>query len=447
MQVKDAYLKTMLLIARTHPHLYFLSKYLRVVYDENAPLTMTNGKVLIISPTWLEYDDRGRYIIFLHELYHVLLKHPVRAAQATKALGCNPDTALIACDAKVNYLLLLSLEDRFSRDVFEEVAEMLPTYNVDEELLEKGSIEEIIKWLMDNQKQPMSPTFGNDIVGGDSSRDETQDGGQHGNQDQQDHGDHGGSSGQGDQSRHDDRHPSSGTGRTVVLNEGSETLRNTKDDDELDQKLTKIIRDSLLSAKMAGATLTAIEERIVQFLTKSKVNWRSLLRSAIQSYIRNTVVQSYQRPNRRFSHLPGIKSMSKPNAWVFIDLSGSTSEREFNQFMSEVKALTQHVNSLKLITWDTFVTGEYDIVRGDQIGKIQFRGGGGTRFAPVISQYLDKIKSEDVVIVQTDGIWYDKNTAEPLVKKIRAFKVAVTTSVDLDFFDRCIRIEVEKNPF
>jgi len=439
--IEEAYMQSMIFLARTFPHLYFLSKYLRVIYDEQdmSYIAKTNGKAIYLTMNWLTLPYHLRLAIFMHELYHVVLKHPLRMKQ----MNVYPLIANIACDAKVNYILLQSLKKRMTNIAIYEG--FLSTFGVPEELLETASVEEIAKWLMKNtgtSSTSMKPTAGVDI---EEAPDTNGDSGNSGN----DKNDATSSSDGADDSqsqltnRANESDTSDKESGQKVLNEGKSELLNSKNLNELEKELNKVIRDSFISAKIAGAKLSAIEERIVDSLTKSKVSWRSLLRNYINSYIKQNIVTSFKRPNRRIGYLPGQTTFSNPDAWVFVDVSGSIENEEFKQFLTEVRALSSFVNEIHLVAWDIGATNEYSL-RGkdkERVTKLKFRGGGGTKFVPVLSKYTRRIKPDDVVICLTDGYWSDLKDAEKLIRKLRSTKILVTTNKVVKGFDKVVKIE------
>ncbi|MHA1286369.1 MAG: DUF2201 family putative metallopeptidase [Candidatus Thorarchaeota archaeon] len=455
---EEAYLQTMIFLARAFPQLYFLSKYLRVTYNENSYfIARTDGKSIEISPRWLALPYHGRLAVFMHEIYHVLLKHPLRLKYILES-GIDMETAQIACDAKVNYSLMLSLENAMSNP--ELYKDILRTFGIPEEMLEKASAEEIAKWLHKDRPglaASVEPTAGIDIQPpssggggsgeGDSESDSTDDssGGSGKGKSDESESESSAGSGSGEEGDAESSGSSGVAGGTKVLNEGKKELLDATQD-KLEEELSKVIRNSLISAKTAGAKLSAIEERILGQLTKAKVDWRSILRNWVNTYIKTNVIQSYIRPNRRFGHLPGQVSISRPRAWVFTDLSGSITPKEFKDFMTIVYHLQSHVHETRLITWDTKVTGEYTVTskNKDELLRIRFAGGGGTTFSPVVSKYAKEIKPQDILICITDGVWFDVKEAHKIMKSIKALKILVTTKDEVPGFDKSVRIrEVE----
>jgi len=459
MNPQQAYQQVMIFLARVFPQLYFLSKQFRVVYvDEEVPQTpiMTDGRNIILTRTWISRDLPFRVVSFMHELYHILLKHPIRLYKLID-MGEDPQIVILAGDAKTNYCVKQALILRKVQDLH-LYEEYIYTFGISDEVLEKASVEEIVEMLKEQLEQTMSlptPTFGNDVQkpeSGDSggSGDEqksgesengqnSSEGGGDDEKEKEGDGSGGGGNSQEDKEKGEDKKD---LGGVTVLNEGNAKIINAKTLNDLESALNGAIRRSLISAKFAGCTLTSIEERILTELTKPKVKWTTIFRNSIISYIRELMITTYRFRNRRIPHLPGHQPVSKPNVWVFVDVSGSISYKEFNQFMSEVYHISKEVSDVKVITWDTEVTGEYDLKDRKAISKIRFRGGGGTTFSPIIGQYLKKIMPSDVVIVLTDGYWYDANDSEKILKKINAYKILVTTVRFVGGFDKEIKIEV-----
>lgn len=424
MDAQSAYIQVNSFLIRTFPHIFFLTKHLRIVYDEEFDGTArTNGGQIVVGKKWLMLPLKFRIAIFLHEAYHVLMKHPLRAKAIMKSFKVDFRVVNIAADAKTNYAILQSLSAKLSN--INDYRNFLSTFGVPEELLKEGSVEEIVKWLLQRASQSSSsssPTAGEDLDTSDESSESVQ---------------------QTSTSLTDSK-SSSLSQSQQVLNEGSEELVEASSE-KFEEELNKAIRNALISGKIAGATLSAVEERILEELVKSKVDWRSIFRSFINSYTNNLFVQSYARSNRRFSDLPGARPIGKPRAWVFTDVSASISPDEFNQFMSEVSNLSVHTSEIRLITWDTAVTGEYSFkgrINASKLRTIRFKGGGGTKFIPVINAYIKEINPNDILIVLTDGRWFDSlHDVVDTFSRIKCKKILVTTDRPLPGFDHSVKIE------
>lgn len=146
------------------------------------------------------------------------------------------------------------------------------------------------------------------------------------------------------------------------------------------------IREALLQAAQAtgAGNLPAGVKRLIKDLTKPVVNWRELLEQQIQSTIRDDF--SWMKPNRRSWHMDAIMPGSKPgtqiDVCVAIDTSGSISEKDLKDFLSEVQGIMEAYDEYKVrvITWDTSVYNpqEFTSENMEDISTYQPGGGGGT---------------------------------------------------------------------
>ena len=220
------------------------------------------------------------------------------------------------------------------------------------------------------------------------------------------------------------------------LNEGKESIRRAKDDSDLVRANMQI----LVTAKTMGR-LPGFLDRYLTEILSPKVDWRILLRQYMTSYISRQVVTTWKYPSRRVKDAPGYKKTSYPRVWVFIDESGSISQKEFNQFMSEVIGMLKYVDIIRCIVWDVNVRKDLTIKRRTDI-KVKFKGGGGTEFYPVISKYYKQIKPYDVMVTLTDGYWFDEEKSVEIIKQIRARKILVTTEKVVQGFNKIIKIKV-----
>lgn len=146
------------------------------------------------------------------------------------------------------------------------------------------------------------------------------------------------------------------------------------------------IREALLQAAQAtgAGNLPAGVKRLIKDLTKPVVNWRELLEQQIQSTVKDDF--SWARPNRRSWHMdaimPGMKPGTQIDVCVAIDTSGSITEKDLKDFLSEVKGIMEAYDEYKIrvITWDTSVHNPQTFTSEnmDDISTYVPGGGGGT---------------------------------------------------------------------
>lgn len=391
MRVDELFRDCLVILARRFPTLYFLLKQLRVVYEDDQGLAETDGRVIRLYRGWIEQDEIGRVVTLIHELIHVLLKHPFRKVEMVNrklSEGYNPTTlevlANVAMDAKVNFYIR-SLGIGYE----------LCFYGFSLNELKRLSVEELFELLLNRRITGFSCDLAK---------------------------------------------PGSLKMDGLILNEGKKDLINAPLE-SLEEKLDRVIAESLIAAKTAGYRLTGFEEWVLNSLLKSGISWRILLRQTIMDGIAKTFMQTWVRISRKMKDFPGYRQISKPHIWCFVDVSGSVSYEEFRIFMSEVLRASKESSGVTLITWDVGVKDVRRVKSIRDIVGIRFKRGGGTRFAPVISEFKDRIKVTDVLICLTDGCWADAEKAVPLIKRVKAIKkILVTTYKDVEGFDTVIRI-------
>jgi predicted metal-dependent peptidase len=171
------------------------------------------------------------------------------------------------------------------------------------------------------------------------------------------------------------------------------------------------IRDAVMqAASAAGAgNVPANIQRMIKDLTEPKMNWREILRQQIQSTIKNDF--TFARPSRKGWHtgaiLPGTNYEETIDICVSIDMSGSISDSQAKDFLSEIRGIMEEYKDFKIKLWcfDTRVYNEadYDGYSMDEFDEYEVRGGGGTEF-DVNWEYM---KEHDInpkkFIMFTDG--------------------------------------------
>lgn len=180
-------------------------------------------------------------------------------------------------------------------------------------------------------------------------------------------------------------------------------------------KIKDEFREAILQAAQGAkpGSLPSGVERLVRNLTAPKMDWRSLISMKIPSLAKNDY--SYQRPNKKYQFsgivMPGLQREEAIDVCVAIDTSGSISQQQLEEVLSEVVGLMDMYEEFTLRIWqfDTQVYG-YETFTKDNAGDMmsyQIKGGGGTSF----QCNWDFMKANDVIpklfIMFTDGESYD----------------------------------------
>lgn len=181
---------------------------------------------------------------------------------------------------------------------------------------------------------------------------------------------------------------------------------------QVSDRWDKHIRDS---AKIAGAGSSGIPANMRRYLEEvnhtPKTNWRQLL----QDYIRfDRSDFDFTVPDRRFQDdylLPSFRENlfgdTVKGLWLFVDASGSVTDRELAVLMKEIYSAYEQVENIsgKLSFFDTEVSEPVRFESIEELQNILPVGGGGTSFRSIFN-YLKKLDTDDLpdlILVFTDG--------------------------------------------
>jgi predicted metal-dependent peptidase len=222
-----------------------------------------------------------------------------------------------------------------------------------------------------------------------------------------------GEDGEGSGDGEDEKDGKGGSGRPKLSAEEKKQIR-----DE--------IKEAMVSAAQAAGAgrVPAGVARMIKDFTEPKMDWREMLRMNIQSILKSNF--SFARPNRKSQMtgaiLPGMMNDETIDVSVAIDMSGSISDKQAKDFISEVKGIMDEYVDFNLDLW-TFDTSVYGYQRftadnADDIMSYECKGGGGTDF----EANWEFMKANDIepkrFIMFTDGYpcgsWGDEDYCETL---------------------------------
>ena len=128
-------------------------------------------------------------------------------------------------------------------------------------------------------------------------------------------------------------------------------------------------------------------------------NWKKFMRKMIGNTITSEITLTRMRPNKRFPDARGFKMKRKPNIMVAVDTSGSVSDKELQEFFSEIHHIWKTGVDVTVVECDTTI-GEVFKYNGKQ--EIKISGRGGTELHPAI-EYYKQHKEFSSCIMFTDG--------------------------------------------
>lgn len=166
--------------------------------------------------------------------------------------------------------------------------------------------------------------------------------------------------------------------------------------------------------RMAGAAQTAMQAgklsgslaRMIDHLLQPQLPWRMLLARYMTATARDDY--NYARPSRREGSaiMPSLKS-HEIKVVVALDTSGSVSDKEMRQFLSEINAIKAQAHArITLIACDARVdeAGPWSYEPWEDFTLPQeFPGGGGTDFRPAFEWTAGQSPQPDLMLYFTDG--------------------------------------------
>lgn len=178
-------------------------------------------------------------------------------------------------------------------------------------------------------------------------------------------------------------------------------------EENLRQKIEDMVVQAATQSAMRGEDPGNIPGEFQLFLDKllnPKLPWQVILRRFMQSTSKNDY--SYRKPNRRFFpkyHLPSMYSEGMVNPMVGVDISGSVSDEDFKQFLSETNQIMKALKpkQIDFIQFDTSIHHHDKIKNLNDLMKLEFHGRGGTDVTCLIEEAM-KLRPK-VLLVFTDG--------------------------------------------
>lgn len=180
----------------------------------------------------------------------------------------------------------------------------------------------------------------------------------------------------------------------------------------------KKIRDEIKEAMVAAAQsagagrVPAAIARMIKDFTEPKMDWRQMLRMNIQSIIKSNY--SFAKPNRKSQHsgaiLPGLLNDETIDVACGIDMSGSITDVQGREMISEVKGIMEEFVDFKLKLWcfdtDVYNYAEFSGDNADEILTYECKGGGGTDFEANWTFMKENNIEPKKFIMFTDGYPY-----------------------------------------
>ena len=179
--------------------------------------------------------------------------------------------------------------------------------------------------------------------------------------------------------------------------------------------IRQAIKEAVEATQKARGTLPAgMEGAINEWLKPPIISWKTLLKKFIAASVKSGFKKSWKRPNRRFGEFQkGKISDHMISVNIAIDTSGSVSDEDLKDFLSELKAIKAcYKGTMTVMQCDAQIQKTYKLDKYKPINK-QFKGRGGTSFKPVFEYIRDKKLRTDLLIFFTDLEGDQENCKKP----------------------------------
>jgi predicted metal-dependent peptidase len=406
-QIKEDLENITLYLMKKYPFYAILLKNINIYYD---PVTTETPAYVVkfdlyITKNFPLYNNKEKAYIIFHELNHLLLKHTIRIPEYISKKSIHGDIeqlrklANITCDAKANQYNEINIDTYNIRPIYPVDIARLLGYKIDTREIERMSAEEILELLLKQQQQSsgMEYILNNSEEFRNVNNDIFQD-----------------NNGQNKQ--------------LIQIQKGSDEGK--KEDEltpqELEEEFNKKVMKAYSVAKSIGNVPGKLEE-LIENLLKPQVNWKVLLRNAITKGLGRNVKRTWVRISRKSPLFPGKELLKINKVVVLVDVSGSISEKELQQFATEVYSIVKETSDVILITWDAKVQDEFILKRPSDVKKIKITGRGGTLILPAL-EYATKKYNGSIFVILSDWEIGDlhNSTVKQLLQKMKP--ICVTTS-------------------
>jgi len=379
--------------------------------DDWCDATFSNGKKLYYNEHYIDAltPDQTQFVL-AHEALHCALSHFARRQNRVQHRWD------MACDFAINPMLINDgmkppVDANYMREydgmTAEEIYPMLEDNDNDQE----RELEQNLNPDSDNEKD--------DDSGGTPDQHDQKEG-----RDQKQKSD---SKGQGEEdggAREDNSDKGDGAGKKQEgppeEGEGEPDPLTPQEIESLSlqwqQRMASAAQQAIQAGKMGGSMA-----RMVDHLLQPRLPWRMLLSRYMTMVARDDY--TYMRPSSRRGDpavYPSLRS-AQLNIVVALDISGSISNNEINEFMSEVDSIKAQMRArITLLVCDSKLADgcPWLFEPWDEFTMPQkFKGGGGTSFKPVMEWAEEQDEAPSLIVYFTDaqGEFPEKEPTFPVV--------------------------------
>jgi predicted metal-dependent peptidase len=170
----------------------------------------------------------------------------------------------------------------------------------------------------------------------------------------------------------------------------------------IEKQLQKVLSDAKEQTIRKRGTVPGEIEGviIIEEVVKPKFNWRGYIRRFTGVSTKVFTKKIRRKENRRFEANPGLKVKMRQHMLLAIDTSGSVSDNELKEFMSEIYHIYKCGVDITVVQCDTMIRS-VEPYKGKFEMSVQGRG--GTEFDPVLEYFNANLGKYTSLVYFTDG--------------------------------------------
>jgi predicted metal-dependent peptidase len=171
----------------------------------------------------------------------------------------------------------------------------------------------------------------------------------------------------------------------------------------MQNNINNILKNTAEQVEKMHGTIPGEFTELIDKLRQKKpevFNWKAYFRRLLGSIYDVNIRSTRRKVSKRFEDAAGIQHKKKVSILVAIDTSGSVSQKELQEFFSEIDYAYKAGARITILQCDTHINDieDYD---GKNIPEI--KGRGGTDFNPPVDYYVKHKKDYASLIYFTDG--------------------------------------------
>lgn len=344
---------------------------LKEVKDRESTMA-TDGNNLFYNPEFVKKISQPHLItIIAQEVLHCGLGHIWRRGERVS------DKWNIACDHAANLILK---DEGFT----------FPKDHLADSRFKNMSVEAIYELIPDNPSQKLllddhSPWYKNDK---DKDKEQRKD------------------QGQGKNSNNQDSNESNSNNKLSEDQKEQASDNSSQGGEDLKKNWEEKMARAAIIAKLQGHA-PGVVDKIVEDILEPKIDWPGILKETVMSTVKKDfrLIPPLKKHLWRKIYLPSTYGEGEIEIAVAIDTSGSVSDREFQEFMAEIRGITEQFTEYKLYLFlcDAKIHNSYIITHLDKWPTKLPKAGGGTDFTPVFKMIENQKLSISTLVYLTDG--------------------------------------------